>query len=300
MNTRYLLVFLLSALPFIAQAQLNPPIRVSDDMGRDLVISKPVKRIVALAPHLVEMVYAVGAGDKLVGAVSYSNYPEAAKAVTQVGNYKDFSVEAILRLEPDLVLAWGSGNGRERSLQLANFGVPVYISEPERLEDVGRVMENIGHLSGAAGGLVARQAFDQTLDGLRREFSRQAPVSVFYQVWNQPLQTLNGQHIISDVMSVCGGYNIFQQAQSLAPKVSVESVLRANPQVIIASGMGESRPDWLDAWHAWPQLQAVVAEQLHFIPPDWIQRHTPRILIGAQLMCEQLQRAREAYNLELE
>ena len=299
-STRCCFVFLLSALSFAVQAQPNPPIRVSDDLGREVVMNKPAERIVALAPYLVEMVYAVGAGDKLVGAVNYSDYPEAAKTVAQVGNYKDFSVEAILRLKPDLVLAWESGNGRERSLQLANFGIPVYVSEPKRLEDIGRVLESIGRLSGAAGGVAAHQQFDQALGDLRKQFSRKAPVSVFYQIWNQPLQTLNGDHIISDVMDLCGGYNIFEGAQTLAPKVGVESVLRANPQVIITSGMGESRPDWLDAWYAWPQLQAVEQKQLHFIPPDWIQRHTPRILIGARLMCEQLQGARDRYHLGFE
>jgi len=272
-------------------------VTVIDDLGRRITLAKPAQRIVALAPHIVEMVYAVGAGDKLVGAVSYSDYPEAAKALPQVGTYKDFSVESILRLKPDVVLAWSSGNGAAKPEQLASLGLPVYYSEPESLEGIGLALEKIGRLSGAPNAQAVRQSFDDTLLTLRQQYSAQTPVSVFYQVWNQPLQTLNGEHVISDVMALCGGHNIFSGAAALAPQVSVESVLRANPQVIIASGMGESRPEWLDEWRAWPQLSAVAQQQLYFIPPDYIQRHTPRILLGAKLMCEQLQQARQTYGL---
>ena len=270
-------------------------VTVIDDLGREVTLDKPAQRIVALAPHIVEMVYAVGAGDQLVGAVSHSDYPEAAQALPQVGTYKDFSVEAILRLKPDLVLAWSSGNGSAKPLQLAQLGLPVYFSEPKSLQGISLALEKIGRISGAPNGEQARAKFDRSMRGLRTQFSQQAPVSVFYQVWNQPLQTLNGEHVISDVMALCGGRNIFAGAQSLAPQVSVESVLRANPQVIIASGMGEERPEWLNEWRAWPQLQAVKRQQLYFIPPDFIQRHTPRILLGAKLMCEQLHRARQYY-----
>jgi len=272
-------------------------VTVIDDLGRRITLAKPAQRIVALAPHIVEMVYAVGAGDKLVGAVSYSNYPEAAKALPQVGTYKDFSVESILRLQPDLVLAWSSGNGAARPEQLASLGLPVYYSEPQSLEGIGLALEKVGRLTGAPDALAARQSFDDTLLALRQQYSVQTPVSVFYQVWNQPLQTLNGEHVISDVMALCGGRNVFAGAAALAPQISVESVLRANPQVIIASGMGQERPEWLDEWRGWSQLSAVAQLQLYFIPPDYIQRHTPRILLGAKMMCEQLQQARQVYGL---
>ncbi len=270
---------------------------VVDDLGREVSLKKPAQRVVALAPHLVEMVFAVGAGDQLVGAVSYSNYPEAAQQIPRVGTYKNFSVEAILRLQPDLVLAWGTGNDSSNPEQLEKLGIPVYFTEPRKLEDIGADMEKIGQLLGAEHTNKASQAFAEQLKTLRLSYSDQAPVSVFYQVWNEPLQTLNGEHLVSDVMALCGGRNVFFDASSLAPKISVESVLRLNPQTIVASGMGEHRPEWLDEWRVWPQLQAVKDEQLYFIPPEYIQRHTPRILIGAQMLCEQLQQAREHYGL---
>ncbi|NIB39978.1 cobalamin-binding protein [Pseudomaricurvus alkylphenolicus] len=270
-------------------------VSVTDDLGREVTLSAAAQRVVALAPHIVEQVYAVGSGERLVGAVNYSNYPEAAKTLPRVGTYKSFSSETILRLQPDLVLAWSSGNGRQRVAPIEALGIPVYYSEARALEDIGHSLEKIGRLTGSAGAAAARKAFEQRLQALRSRYADREPISVFYQVWNQPLQTLNGKHLISDVMKLCGGRNVFADAHSLAPKVSVEAVLRLNPQVILASGMGEERPEWLDEWRRWPALQAVAQEQLKFIPPDILQRHTPRVLDGATMMCEHLQQSRRHY-----
>ncbi|MGH1370765.1 MAG: cobalamin-binding protein [Cellvibrionaceae bacterium] len=270
-------------------------VSVVDDLGNRVNLERPAQRIVALAPHIVEMVYAVGSGEQLVGAVNYSDYPEAAKALPRVGTYKAFSAEAILRLNPDLVLAWHSGNGAQRVAPVQALGIPIYFSEPRSLEDIGKALEKIAVLSGRESPEKARLAFEQELSLLRSQYAHQSEVSVFYQVWNRPLQTLNGDHLISDVIRLCGGRNVFSEAKTLAPQISVESILRLNPQVIVASGMGEARPEWLDEWSRWPSLTAVKNAQLRFIPPDIIQRHTPRVLKGARLMCEHLQQARDVY-----
>lgn len=283
---------------FIGLFNLVPAlaIQVTDDSGQIIQLDKPASRVVALAPHIVELVYAVGAGDKLVGAVSYSDYPEAAKKVPRVGNYKNFSAEAILRLQPDLILAWQSGNGAERIKKIEELGIKVYWGEPQTLESVGESLRKVGLLLGEQDSGAAAKHFNEKLSALRQQYQHKNPVSVFYQVWNEPLQTLNGDSLLSDVISLCGGRNFFADEPALAPKLSVESVLHANPQVIIASGMGVERPEWLDAWLQWPQLQAVVNKQLYFIPPDILQRHTPRILQGAEIMCQKLELAREVYH----
>lgn len=286
---------LVAVLLMAAASQPRAEISVVDDLGQTLVLEKPAKRIVALAPHLVEMVYAVGEGDKMVGAVSYSDYPLEAKALPRVGTYKAFSSEAILRLKPDLVLAWYSGNGLERVDPIKNLGIPVFFTEPRKLEDIGRVMGKIGELTASTTAAAEAEAYRARLHLLRSQYEDKKPLSVFYQVWNQPLTSLNGKHLISDVIRLCGGRNIFADAVAFAPKVSVESILRLNPDVIVASGMAEERPDWLDEWRAWPSLKAVQNEQLKFVPPDIIQRHTPRILLGASQMCSHLQAARAHY-----
>jgi iron complex transport system substrate-binding protein len=117
-------------------------------------------------------------------------------------------------------------------------------------------------------------------------------VEVFYQVWKQPMMTVNGKQIISDAIRLCGGRNVFAALPILAPTVTAEAVIAANPEVIVASGMGEARPEWLDDWRRWKTLAAVAGDNLYFIPPDLIQRHTPRILDGAEQLCLHLETAR--------
>ncbi len=277
-----------------ANNEVNP-VSVVDDLGREVRLKQPARRIVALAPHIVEMVYAVGSGERMVGAVNYSDYPSAAKGLPRVGTYKAFSAEAILRLNPDLILAWHSGNGAQRVTPIQALGIPVYFSEPRALDDIGSALEKIALLSGVKDPQQAKRKFVEELNSLRDQYAQRPPVSVFYQVWNSPLQTLNGEHLISDVIRLCGGENVFASATTLAPQISVESILRLDPQVIVASGMGEARPEWLDEWSRWPSLTAVKRRQLKFIPPDIIQRHTPRVLKGAKLMCEHLEQARHVY-----
>jgi iron complex transport system substrate-binding protein len=284
----YLITLFLSAYSVCA-------IELIDDRGHVIKLDKPAQRVIALAPHIVEMVYAVGGGDALVGAVSYSDYPKAAIDVPRVGSYKNFSNESILRLRPDLVLAWHSGNGEANVKKIKELGLTVYWTEPRTLKGVGKSLRDIGILLGESQQGQAADDFEKSLQNLQEKYSHKKPVSVFYEVWNQPLQTLNGKHLISDVISLCGGINVFANEAALAPKLSVESVLHADPQVIVASGMAIERPEWLDEWLVWPQLQSVKNKQLYFIPPDLIQRHTPRVLQGARLLCEQLDKAREVY-----
>jgi len=269
-------------------------IEVTDGLGRQVVLEAPAQRIVALAPHIVENAYSAGAGEQLVAAVNYSDYPSEAKDLPRVGGYNAVSLERILAKEPDLVLMWASGNGESTQRQLERLGLTVYVSEPRKLEDVAQAIVDIGTLAGTES--VARGAADNYLERLERLRSQHAglePVSVFYQVWNDPLQTLNDEHLVSDVIRLCGGRNIYADAVTLAPKVNKESLLERDPQVIVASGMGEERPEWLDEWRDWPGLTAVQQDNLFFVPPDIIQRHTARIVEGAELFCTHLARARE-------
>ncbi len=288
-----LICFLLVSLAALAAV---PGIEVLDAMGRTLVLEKPALRVVSLAPHLTEVAFAAGAGQQLVGAVSYSDYPEAAKAIARVGSYDNVSYESLVALQPDLVLAWRSGNGEETIRRLQALGLTVYVDEPKTLEDIARSVRAVGALTGHTDVAQAQaQAFLGQLSHLRETYSTREPISVYYQIWAEPLLTLNGDHIISDVVRLCGGRNVFADALALVSRVNVESVVRADPQVIIASGMDKARPEWLDEWRKWTSMTAVKNQQLYFVPPDVLQRHTPRIIEGATLVCEQLQRAREHY-----
>jgi iron complex transport system substrate-binding protein len=280
----------------VAASAVAGEIQVEDALGRKLVLPQPATRVVSLAPHLTEVVFAAGAGDQLVGAVAYSDYPEAAQAVPRVGSYDNVSVESLVALNPDLVLAWYSGNGPEVIKRAEALGLAVYVFESKTMESVAESLRVVGTLTGnEATAQAAADAFMQQLSHLRDTYSTRQEISMYYQIWDEPLMTLNGDHLISDVVKLCGGRNVFADSPVLVSRISVESVIRADPQVIIASGMGEARPEWLDDWRKWTSMTAVKNKQLYFVPPDVLQRHTPRIIEGATLMCEKLQLAREFY-----
>ncbi len=288
----WLIVLLWSALAPVALAD----IQLEDALGRKIVLEKPATRVVSLAPHMTEVAFAAGAGSQLIGAVTYSDYPDAATRIPRVGSYDNVSYETLVALNPDLVLAWHSGNGDEIIARLESLGLKVYVDEPRTLEDVARSLREVGKLTGNEKTAdVAAAQFMQQLAQLRETYSTQQLVSVYYQIWDEPLLTLNGDHLISDVVRLCGGRNVFADALPLVSRISVESVIRVDPQVIIASGMDKARPEWLDAWRKWTSMTAVKNEQLYFVPPDVLQRNSPRIIEGASLLCAQLQQAREHY-----
>ena len=173
------------------------------------------------------------------------------------------------------------------------MGFKVYLSEPRALSDVATNLERLGVLTdNSVAGQMAAHSYRDELAQLQQRYAGKPKVRVFYQIWNSPLMTINGQHLIGHVIDLCGGQNIFATLPTLAPQVDLEAVLLANPEVIIASGMGYERPEWLDEWRRWPQLAAVKSNSVYVIHPDIINRHSPRILKGAAQMCEQLQEVR--------
>ena len=283
-----LAVFFLAFIAVPAQA-----ITVQDFAGREVTLGQPAKRIVALAPHIVENLYSAGAGDKLVGVVSYSNFPDEAKNVPEVGTYNAFSLEQVLALQPDLVVMWGSGNGMQTLSKFEALGIPVYVSELRQLSDVPKSIRNLSQLAGTpAIGEAEASRIETELNALHHRYGDKRSLSVLYQIWNDPLQTVNGEHLISEIIALCGGHNVFGDASSLAPKISIESVLLRDPDAIVASGMGEARPEWLDQWRAYPSLTAVADESLFFVNPDHLQRPSARIVLGARSLCQQLDQIR--------
>jgi len=282
------------ALLSIAVTTSAATIEVVDDNGARIFLDQPAERIVSLAPSLTEMLFAIGAGEKIVGVVEYSDFPPAATTLPVVGRHDLLDLEAILALQPDLVVSWKSGNPVAAVERLKKLGLKVYVAEPRELHSIPQHLEKLAMLAGVnASALPVVGEFTATLVNLRETYGQKSQVRVFYQVWDSPLITAGGNELINDMISLCGGQNIFSELSLMAPKVSTESVLVRNPQVIIASGMDIARPEWLDRWENWPQLEAVSEGHLYFIPPDLVQRHTPRALLGATQMCEQIDRARD-------
>ncbi len=285
----------LSLLGAFASAQAE--VVVQDDIGTTIRLAQPAKRIITLAPHMAETLFAAGAGSRLVGVVEYSDFPEEVKKITRVGGYSRFDLETVVALKPDLVIAWYSGNAPAHVEKLRSLGLPVYISQPNSIEDVASELERFGLLAGT--GEIAKAEATKLRErhaSLKKRYSQRPVVRTFYQVWKQPLTTIGGKQIISSIIRLCGGENVFEKLDAMAPVVTVEAVIAANPEAIIASGMEQSRPEWLDDWKRWTSISAVARDNLFFIQPQLIQRHTPRLLDGAELLCQHLEtvRARKA------
>jgi len=268
---------------------------VVDDAGSIVTLQQPAQRIISLAPHVTELLFAAGAGDRIVGAVDFSDFPEAAKKLPRVGSNNAFDLEAMLTLKPDLVVAWESANPKALLEKLQALSIPIYYSEPRQLKDVASNLERLGRLAGTEAMANAASAeFRQQLAELRKKYSSRDHVSVFYQIWHQPLMTINGEHIISQVIELCGGRNVFYDLPALAPKISLEPVLLKDPEVIVVGSSAVNHPGWKEDWYRWPKLRAVKNGHLFYIDPDLIQRQTPRILQGAAELCRQLATVREA------
>ena len=286
--------WLFSVLFLTAYAHGAGALTVVDDIGRTVQLDKPATRIVSLAPHITENLFAAGVGHFVVGVVSYSDYPAEARTIASVGGYDNFDTELILALQPDLVIGWKEGNQFHQVERLMELGLTVFVNEPQRLEDVAADIIRFGILGGREDeARTVAQEYMAGLSRLRDQYSGLEEVSVFYQVWPNPLITVTDKQIIGNVIQLCGGNNIFAGLSLATPQVGKEAVLTKNPDTIIVSGMNEARPDWLDEWKQWSFLKATRYGNLFFIDPDIIQRHTARLLLGSRQLCEILEQARE-------
>jgi iron complex transport system substrate-binding protein len=265
---------------------------IADDRGRDLVLPSPAQRIVSLAPHLTELLFAAGAGATLVGTAAYSDFPPQARRLPRIGDSSAIDIERVVALKPDVVLAWRSGNPPGTVAKLEQLGMRVFVTEPDTLEAIAAQIVLFGRIAGTEDTANAAAAqLRREIDALRREYQGRRPVSVFYQVWHDPLMTVSGKQVISEVIGLCGGKNIFAGLNTLVPRVSLEAVLAANPEAIVTAS-DQPAAEALGSWSAWNLLRAVRNGNLLTIPPDDISRATPRLLIGARLLCAQLDRIR--------
>ncbi|MEK6707204.1 MAG: cobalamin-binding protein [Pseudomonadota bacterium] len=275
----------------IAGAAADTPLSLTDDRGRSMHLEHFARRIISLSPNITELVYAAGAGDRLVGVSSQSDYPAAAKSVPEIGGIAGLDLERIVMLKPDLVIAWRSGNAVADIDKLEKLGLPVFVTEATRLEDIPRLLRLTGQLAATSTQAEsAARAYETELQQIKRSYAGRQRVSVFLLIWHQPLMTVNGNHIISDIINLCGGVNIFASASSLAPVISAESLLQADPQVIISSVLPE--PEAGELWQQFPHIRAVRNKHLFFVHPDLLHRQTPRMLQAVKVVCEQLDRVR--------
>ena len=264
MNARLLRPLLpLATLVALVHAPVaHADVTARDDAGNTVTLPAPAQRVISLAPHATELVYAAGGGAKLVGTVTYSDYPPAAQAVPRVGDNKALDLERIAALKPDLIVVWRHGNAERQTDALRALHIPLFFSEPKHLDDVATSLRQLGTLLGTAPVAdTAAASFSRDIAALRARYAARAPVSMFFQVWDRPLTTLNGAHLFNEVITLCGGRNVFAALKPLAPSVTDEAVLAANPEAIVTTSAGATRSDEplpsLARWRAWPALTAV-------------------------------------------
>lgn len=279
--------FTAAALSLAAPQAAGAPLAERDDRGVTVVLAAPARRIVTLAPNLAELVHAAGAGERLVGVSAHSDYPPEVKKLPQIGGFGHFDLERLVQLKPDLAIAWESGNSALEVTLLARLGIPLYVAEAHRLEDIPRHIEAIGRLAGSAE--VARRGaadFRSAAAALAARYAGSRPLTVFHEIWYQPLMTVNDRHLIGDAIRLCGGVNPFGGLDALIPTVAVESVLAADPALIVTSGPTAQ-------WQRYPALRAVRNGRVKAIDRDYLHRATPRMLEGVRQLCDLLDEARD-------
>jgi iron complex transport system substrate-binding protein len=271
------------------------PITVRDDDGNVVTLQKPAQRVIAMAPHVTELLFTAGAGDKIVGAVTYSDYPEAAKKIPRVGDNRLIDLERVAAMKPDLIVIWMHG-GFERQIEgLRKLGIPLFHSEPTKLEGIADNVVRLGQLMGTETlANAAAEDIRQQFAAMTRQYAKRPPVRLFYQVWDKPLYTLSNKSIVSDAIRLCGGVNIFGDLKVTAPVVSVEAVLQENPEAIF----GTSEKDYgsVNLWKPYPNMLAVKNNNLFRLDGELLNRAGPRMVAGTKALCEKIEEARQHRN----
>ena len=252
----------------------------------------PVERIVSLAPHLTELTFAAGAGDRILGTVEYSDHPEAARKIPRIGDAFRVDLEQLIAIAPDVVLAWDTGTSIQTIERIRALGLHVELFSTQRLEDVAVALRRLGRMAGTSAIAEPRaEQFERDIARLRRAYRDRSLVSVFLQINDRPLYTVNANHIISEIAALCGARNVFANLDNLAPAIGIEAVIAANPQIIIA--LGESTTDAREQWKKWRHIEAVSSGNVFTLRADDLARPTTRLSRGALAVCRALETGRQ-------
>jgi iron complex transport system substrate-binding protein len=240
------------------------------------------------------LLFAAGGGAKIVGAVSYSDYPEAAKRIPQIGSNRQIDMERVIAMKPDLIVVWMHGSSARQVEELRTLGISMFHSEPKKLDDIAASLQKLGKLMGTkAVAEPAAATLRQELAALTARYANRPPVRMFYQVWDKPLYTLSGGHIVSDAIRTCGGVNIFASLKVTAPVVDVEAVLQEDPEAIFSTGEGSQNDGGVNMWKPYGTMTAVKRANLFRIDGNLLNRAGPRMLAGTAALCEKLEQARQ-------
>ncbi|MGZ5198959.1 MAG: cobalamin-binding protein [Telluria sp.] len=285
---------LMLALLLGAASAARAEVSAVDDTGVRITLAQPAQRVISMAPHATELLFAAGGGKRIVGTMNWSDYPAEARAIPQVGSNSEIDIERVVALKPDLIVVWQSGNTARQIEQLARLGIPIFHSEPRKLEQVASSIERFGQLLGTGKQAHAAAAgYRAQIAGLAARYARAPTVRVFYQVWDRPLYTLNDQQIVGDIIRTCGGENVFGGVPVIAPEVSLEAVLAKNPEAIVAGDEHAPSDRGANIWKPYGAVTAVKRGNLFTLDGELLTRAGPRTAQGAAKMCELLELARQ-------
>ncbi|MDC8759856.1 cobalamin-binding protein [Janthinobacterium fluminis] len=285
---------ILCALACASACQAGAAITVHDDDGAAVTLQKPAQRIMALAPHVTELLFAAGGGGRIVGTVNFSDYPEAAKRIPLVGDNREVDIERVIAMKPDLLVVWRHGAAPRQIEILRQLGIPMFHSQPKTLDGIADNLVQLGRLMGTDRVAQAAAAdLRRQLAALAARYEKRSPVRMFYQVWDKPLYTLNGAHIVSDAIRLCGGENVFAALKTTAPVLSPEGVLQEDPEAIVGSAEKTVSAGGVNMWRQYPSMTAVRNDNLFALNVDLLNRAGPRMIPGAAALCEKLELARQ-------
>jgi len=278
---------------FMLAASAQAAITVVDDAGARVTLARPAQRVISMAPHITELLFAAGGGARIVGAINYSDYPVAARSIPPIGSNSQIDIERVIAMKPDLLIVWQSGNTARQIAQLQGLGIPVFHSEPRKLDEVATSLLRFGQLLGTeATAQAAAGAYRAKLTALRTRYASRPPVTVFYQAWDSPLYTLNGEQIASDAIRACGGRNIFAGLKTVAPQVGVEAVVQGDPEAIVGGKLYTPQDRGLSIWQPYKGMTAVRRNNLFTLDEELLTRPGPRVVDGAAALCARLDEAR--------
>lgn len=274
-------------------ASAAAPVTLQDDTGQPLQLAGPPMRIISMAPHLTELLFAAGGGARIVGTVNYSDYPRQALSIPRIGDSDQIDVERIIALRPDLIVVWQQGGGARQVEQLRRLGIPLFFSRSRTLDEIAGSLQRLGALMGtdAVAGLAADR-LRVRLAALTARHASAPPVRVFYQIWDRPLYTLSGAHIVTDALRICGAVNVFADLKAAAPMVSIEAVLQADPELVVGTSESSGPAGGVNLWKAYPVLRATRQHNLVTVDGNLINRAGPRMVDGTAALCERVDEAR--------
>lgn len=282
-----LLIFFL--LVFSTGISHSSSSKLIDEVGREVLLNFPPKRIVSLAPNITEILFSLGLDEEIVGVTIHCNFPEKVKTKPKIGSYINVDFEKIVSLKPDLIIATAVGNTRDMVERLEKLGFPTYVIFPKKIQDIMKSISNIGNIVNRekqANEIV--QIMQKRLNKVK-ELTKGLPrPKVFLQIGEAPMVTVGKGSFGDDLINLSGGENIAGSEKEMYPRLAMEEIIKRSPEVIIISTMNPkgNYQKIIINWSRWKTIPAVKNRRIHLIDSDLIDRPSPRIIDGLETMAK--------------